>query len=78
VRTDGNRVAAMLCALVRFRPELTGTNIHFSATRMCGESRRTDYRFAAAMSHDFAPDPQGKRWRKQSLAIGMDRMPRNF
>src|SRR5882762_5173905 len=49
LRTDGNRVAAMFCALVRLRPEINGHKYPISA-RICGESRRTDYRFAAAMS----------------------------
>lgn len=50
VRTDGNQVAAMFCA----QYSSAGTNEYkypISATRTFGESRRTDYHFAAAMSH---------------------------
>src|ERR1700732_5499454 len=36
VRSDGNRVAAMFCALVRLRPEQTGTSIQFQR-RECAD-----------------------------------------
>ena len=36
MRTDGTRVAAMFCALVRLRPEQTGTSIQFQR-RECAD-----------------------------------------
>jgi hypothetical protein len=60
VRTDGNRVAEMFCALVCLRPEQKGFKYPISATRMCRESGRTDCRFAAAMSWQ-------KKGRKMSM-----------
>ena len=65
VPTDGDRVAVMFCELARLRPEQTGTTLQF-LRRECA-----DLADGLILCCDdvpwFAPDPQDKWWRGESI-----------
>ena len=65
VRTDGNRMAVMFCALARLRPEQTGTTFQFLRRESADSADGPP--LCCGDVPWIAPDLQDKRWREQSL-----------